>query len=498
MSLATVSTDSELRAAPRRDTSSRRGPGRGVRAGSRAAGWGKRRIRQLTIALALASCAPLPLAAAAPKRAPTPGVFQALRQALNADLRSAFAGASTQRGDRKSLENHLGERLFSDENLSLYRNQSCASCHDRDPIIDPTTGRPLPAAGFVDPDNILRGTPVSDGSVPGRFGRLNAPSAGYAAFSPPFHWDPTEALYVGGQFWNGRAATLADQAAQPFLNPVEMAMPSKAAVIDRLKENFSYRLIFWAVYRIDLAGADTTEEIDAAYTAMTGAVASFEFTRTFNQFTSKFDYYMAGLAAFTPQESLGLELFNGKAQCAACHISTPVKNADGTWSPALFTDFTYDNIGLPRNLDIPGDPEPDQGLGGRPDIAAVDPDGLEIGKHKVMSLRNIALTPPYGHNGVFSSLEQITHFYNTRDTLGQVPDNRDPGFGVTGWPLPEVAVNVNRDELGNLGLSAQEEAALVAFMKTLTDGYPYWGRDPRVPPGSPMPYRHRARHVTGG
>jgi cytochrome c peroxidase len=424
-----------------------------------------------------------PQPAAALKRFLSTSEFETIRRALQADLQRLQPRAKQSLDTPEIL---LGSRLYSDENLSLLRNQSCASCHQLTPAKN-QNGLPLPAAGFVDADNVERGSPVSDGSVQGRFGSLNAPSVGYAAFSPPFHWDTAEELYVGGQFWNGRASTLVEQAAGPFLNPNEMAMPSKSAVIDRLKANLSYRLLFWSIYKLDLTRLSPSD-IDAAYSAMTKAIAQFERTRRFSKFTSKFDYFMAGLTDLSQLERQGLELFNNKAGCAGCHISTPTKNQDGTWAPAMFTDFTYDNIGAPRNLNIPGNPEPDKGLGGRPDIIAADPQGLEVGKHKVMSLRNIAITPPYGHNGVFTTLEQITHFYNTRDTLGRVEDNHSPGFGVTGWPLPEVPHNVNADELGNLGLTAQEEAAVVAFMKTLTDGYPSWGRDPRVPSSASPPY----------
>jgi cytochrome c peroxidase len=87
----------------------------------------------------------------------------------------------------------------------------------------------------------------------------------------------------------------------------------------------------------------------------------------------------------------------------------------------------------------------------------------EMGKQKVPTLRNVDKRPyegfvkAYAHNGFFKSLEEIVHFYNTRD--------------VESWPPPEVAENVNTDELGNLELTAEEEAAVVAFMKTLSDGY---------------------------
>jgi len=220
---------------------------------------------------------------------------------------------------------------------------------------------------------------------------------------------------------------------------------------------------------------------------MTKAIASFEKTRQFNKFNSKFDFYLAGVIELSAPEKAGLDLFNGKAQCALCHISEPGIAPDGTPFPPLFTDFTYDNIGVPRNTRIPGSPQPDRGLGARSDIAAIAP-GTELGKHKVMSLRNIAVTAPYAHNGVFATLEQVTHFYNTRDTLGSVTSDQSSGFGVTGWPAPEVADNVNVDELGNLGLSSEEEAKVVAFLRTLTDDYPVWGKDPLVPKGTASPF----------
>jgi cytochrome c peroxidase len=167
---------------------------------------------------------------------------------------------------------------------------------------------------------------------------------------------------------------------------------------------------------------------------------------------------------------LGLALFNdeSKGKCSLCHLL----ETDGTDYP-LFTDFTYDNLGIPKNPDNPFYDMPrkwnpdganwiDPGLGGFLMSIGEDYEG-EWGKHKVPTLRNVDLRPydgfvkAYGHNGFFKSLEEITHFYNTRDTEE--------------WPDPEVPYNVNTGELGNLGLLADEEAAIVAFMKTLSDGY---------------------------
>lgn len=383
----------------------------------------------------------------------------------------------------------LGEALYFDVNLSLNRNQSCASCHD-------------PAFGFVDPDNVISGTPVSTGSDGASTGGLNAPSAAYAALSPFFHWNDVDGLYVGGQFWNGRANTLADQAAGPPLNPVEMAMPDKWAVVDRLRTSTApdpdYQTMFSEVYSIDLGAVavydpafDPTVEnyppgVLEAYDRMAKSIGEFEKTEQFTQFDSKYDYYLAGMVALTKQEEKGLKLFNGKGQCALCHLSAPTLATDGVSPfPPLFTDFTYDNLGVPQNVNIPGQPI-DLGLGARADIN----DPLQLGKHKVMSLRNIELTPPYGHNGVFQTLEQIVHFYNTRDALPAVCiDNNDPDFGISCWPAPEVLVNVNTAELGNLNLSPDHEADIVAFMKTLTDGWgPANGMPPLPrPPMPPMP-----------
>ncbi len=122
--------------------------------------------------------------------------------------------------------------------------------------------------------------------------------------------------------------------------------------------------------------------------------------------------------------------------------------------PPLFTDFTYDNLGIPKSEHrLLATNPPDLGLG----VAVGDIN--ENGKFKVMSLRNIHQTKPYGHNGFFKSLNDITHFYNTRDVETE------------GWAPPEYSATVNHDELGNLGLSDKDEKALVKFMKTLTDGY---------------------------
>jgi cytochrome c peroxidase len=345
----------------------------------------------------------------------------------------------------------LGGALYFDKNLSILRNQSCASCH-------------LPAAGFDDPESTL---PVSEGSIAGKFGDRNAPSSAYAAFAPKFAFDDVNSVYFGGQFWDGRVDNLAQQAAGPPTNPVEMAMPTEAAVVARLAENPAYVLAFKKVFSITLRKVMTDAEVLSAYNNMALAIGEFERTRPFNRFNSKFDFYLAGFPVLNEQEKSGLALFNGpKAKCSQCHPSDFTFDGANQQIPPLFTDFTYDNLGIPVNPEIArlmGLPslDPDLGLGKRKPG--------EEGKFKVMTLRNIAKTAPYGHNGYFKTLKDIVHFYNTRD-VKQCSSVTDPQPGVNCWPAPEVIENLNQAELGNLGLSPAEEADLVAFLMTLTDG----------------------------
>jgi cytochrome c peroxidase len=334
----------------------------------------------------------------------------------------------------------VGKLLYFDPNLSDPPGQSCASCHS-------------PEGGFADPD---RDVPVSRGVKSWLVGNRNSPSAAYASFSPEFHYDEQEKLYVGGQFWDGRAKNLIEQAKGPFLNPLEMNNKKEADVVEKVK-NSEYAVLFLQVF-----GQDAFTDTAKAYHAIAEAIAAFESSNEVNRFSSKYDYYLKkGASVFTDAEKRGLDLFNNKGKCAECHPSE--KSKDGK-SP-LFTDFTYDNLGTPRNSQNPfyklakefnpdGENFVDLGLGGFLKKAE------ENGKMKVPTLRNIELTAPYMHNGVFTTLKEVVDFYNTRDV-----DQK--------WGPPEVNANVNKEELGNLGLSAQEVEDLVAFLKTLTDGYVY-------------------------
>lgn len=348
-----------------------------------------------------------------------------------------------------TAKQQLGKLLYFDENLSTPAGQSCASCH-------------LPATAFVDPDFAM---PVSEGVIAGRFGGRNTPPASYAMFSQPFGWDPEEGMYMGGQFWDGRAADLVEQAKGPFLNPVEMNNPDKEAVVIKVFDNKTeYPALFKSVY--NLAAHTALRDVDKAYDLIADAIAAYEQSGELNKFTSKFDYYLAGEAELTADEAEGLALFNDprKGNCAACHPSTIL----GGEAAPLFTDFSYDNLGVPANLNIPyyNPASPDIGLAANPMVVIDGQADAEMGKFKVPSLRNIGVSWPYMHNGVFNTLDEVVDFYNTRDT-----DNK--------WPDPEVAANVNDTELGNLGLRDDEADKIVAFLMTLTDGYR------PVPPSAP-------------
>lgn len=330
----------------------------------------------------------------------------------------------------------LGHKIFFDTNLSNPPGQACSSCHD-------------PKTAFSDP---ILDLPVSRGVVEGKTGTINTPIVMYTAFIPAFHFNPEEGLFIGGQFLDGRESSLEAQAKKPFLNPDEMNNPDKASVIEKIRNALyvdEFKLVF---------GQDALDDVDKAYDYVAAALASFERSAILNPFTSKYDFYLTGVVKLSEQEERGLQLFEAenKGNCAACHPSRPV---DG--KPSLFTDFTYDNLGVPSNqkiLKIKGAEFVDIGLGktvkDNPNAEA----GADNGKFKVSSLRNIAKTAPYMHNGVFTSLKEVVDFYNTRDTDGK-------------WAKPEIAATMNTEELGDLGLSDQEVDDIVVFLRTLSDGY---------------------------
>ncbi|MBU2645992.1 cytochrome-c peroxidase [bacterium] len=337
-----------------------------------------------------------------------------------------------------STKERLGKLLFFEKSLSTPPGQDCSSCHS-------------PELAFADPITDL---PVSKGARAGVYGNRNDMTVSYSAFIPPLHFNKEEGLWMGGLFWDGRANTLAEQAKGPPLNPLEMANPDTLTIARKLRA-LSYAALFNEVY-----GPDALSDTDTAYNNMADAIEAYEKTSEVSPFSSKYDFWLRGEAELSEQELRGLKIFEAedKGNCAACHPSRPAK--DG--SPPLFTDFTYDNLGTPRNPEnpfysLPKELNPDGFSFVDLGLGATVKDPAQNGKFRVPTLRNVAVTPPYMHNGAFKTLFSLMAFYNTRD--------------VSKWPAPEVAENVNREELGNLGLTNLELEDLVAFMKTLTDGW---------------------------
>ena len=394
-------------------------------------------------------------------------------------LPAAGAGAA-----ELTSQEALGKSIFFDQNLSINGNQSCAACHG-------------PAAGWTGPDEAINAAgAVYEGSIAGRFGNRKPPSSAYATPSPILHFvtDKKEALFIGGNFWDGRAtgnrlgSPAAEQALGPFLNPLEQALPSAAEVVGKICES-AYSDQFKAVCSPMAAGAACVpENLAAAYDCVGLSVAAFEGSSEVNQYSSKYDAYLASKAELTHQERLGLNLFRSKGKCANCHVLDPGPNGE----PPLLTDFTFDNLGLPRNPDNPFYNQPqfnpqgaawiDLGLGhflsSRMDYERFA--AASNGKQKVPTLRNVDKRPggdfvkAYGHNGYFKSLWQIVHFYNTRDAKPPCASDLTPvedALAQGCWPRAEVPVNVNTRELGNLHLTRAQEDAIVAFMKTLSDGF---------------------------
>ncbi len=389
------------------------------------------------------------------------------------------AGAAADRADEGTdgeLQ-QLGQQLFHDPSLSLTRTQSCASCHQESTAF----------SGNNRADDPL--FPVAAGDRPELLGARNVPTAMYMSFSPPFGFvqdeESGEPVPAGGQFWDGRAADLAAQAAAPFLNPREMAMPDERSVIERVQDA-SYAALFRRVF-----GADALDDADRAYAQLTQAIAAYEDTDAFHPFSSKFDAMLRGEVELDEHEQHGFELFKDPEQgnCIACHAGDDSSSDPHDW---LFTDFTYDNLGVPRNREIPDNVDPehhDLGLCKQPGIAQKVPDAVGdkgafvaglCGAFKVPTLRNVARTAPYMHNGYFAKLRDVVEFYVTRDTQPDKWYPRAADGSLDKWnDLPaEYKANVNTEEVpydrqpGQAArLSPAEIDDVVAFLRTLSDGW---------------------------
>jgi cytochrome c peroxidase len=414
----------------------------------------------------------------------------------------------------------LGKLLLYDKQLSVNRNQACAFCH-------------MPETGFTGPVSELnRTTGAYPGSVRTRFSDRKPQSHAYAPLAPVLHFNPGRGDLVGGNFWDMRATgrrlgnPAAEQAQGPPTNPVEMGLCDIACAVYRAAQR-PYRALFervWGEQAFAIAWPNDVAQVcdrpgpppphdptpvhlsdpdrgraGTTFDQMAQSIAGYEASAEATSFTSKFDAVLAGKAQFTPEEQLGYDLFRGKAQCNACHRD------GGPGEDPLFTDFTASNIGTPANPRLPFYTEnrPDaQGYVANPQGPAFVDGGVgsflshghqlsnpspvdsrwrrlapdNQARMQVPTLRNVDKRPSpefvkaFGHNGYFTSLKSIVHFYNTRDVLPRCQP-RDPGEGTTCWPPPESTDNMNTTRVGSLGLSEADEDAIVRFMQTLTDGF---------------------------
>ncbi len=426
--------------------------------------------------------------------------LEASENASLAEMRSGMASM-----DRYQRNKLLGRLLLEDRNLSVNRNTACLLCHSSD-------------TGYTGPSPAVNSTTVAyPGSVRTRHGQRRPQSYSYAPFAPLLHYNSLTGDFIGGNFWDMRATGLdlanaaASQAQGPPLDPDEMGFRDPACVVYRMSQR-PYRPLFemvWGAGALDYpwpkdaaAVCDTVwngegktcnqdprgssclqlapEEraaVNRAYNEFALSIAVNEASDEASPFTSKFDHFLAGAVKLSPAEQAGMELFNGKARCHECHISSGTQ--------PLFTDFTADNLGVPANPDVPPGPhKPDRGVGAFLADRDANPNYAEwskyapqyMGKFQAPTLRNVDMRPypgfvkAYMHNGYFKSLKEVVHFYNTRDALPRCKQG-DPGEKVTCWPAPDVPENVNKTQVGNLGLTDAQEDGIVAFLKTLTDGH---------------------------
>ncbi len=372
---------------------------------------------------------------------------------------SSSASTNAAAADTMSAAALLGEKIFRDTSLSASGRLACITCHDA------ALGHASPfttAVAFGGPNMDQPGTRVP-------------PALNYLRYNSAFHF-AADGTPTGGFTWDGRANTLADQARVPFLADNEMANPDVASVAAKLRAA-SYAEEFKAAFGANIF-ADPAATFDRAVFALERYQRE---DPDFAPFSSKFDAFTAGKAKLTDQELRGLALFNrgDKGNCTACHPSTKPANAPA----ALFTDFTFDSLGVPRNNTIAANADAsyfDLGLCGpaRADLAGRSD---LCGAFKVPSLRNVGLRKRFFHNGQFDSLEQVVRFYVTRDTNADQWYPLDPllGTAISYNDIPDaqrgnvntLEVPYNRHAGDAPALNAAEIQDLVAFLRTLSDGY---------------------------
>ncbi len=398
-----------------------------------------------------------------------------------------------------SLAARLGKSLFFDKTLSASGNMACSTCHD-----------PEHAYGPPNDLAVQLGGPKLD-----QPGTRAAPSLRYKEYTPAYadlldNPDGISAPGPGGGFtWDGRTNTLAEQAKLPLFSPVEMANANAAEVVNKVLAA-AYAPLFQQVF-----SGDAKAKPDAALNAVVAALQAFQLEdRSFHPYTSKFDLHAGNKIGgdFTAAETRGIKVFSDpkKGNCFSCHYQGPGING----SSGLYTDFSYEAIGVPRNRELSANSNEeyfDLGICGpaREDHAPQsDADRKFCGLFKTPTLRNLRERKAFFHNGVLHSLEQVIRFYNTRDTHPELwyptvggkakakPDANFPAYGLittqyTGGKVQKYddlpgrfvanidpQMPLDKRKAGSAPpLSEQEIRDLICFLGTLEDGY--------VPPATP-------------
>ena len=389
----------------------------------------------------------------------------------------------------------LGKQVFFDASLSSSGRLSCASCHSPAHFYGPPNAQPVMFGGpdltrpgvravptlmylATQPNFSIGPDPAGESDTLPTLPQLAAKATGAARVTKTAQSTMQAAANLvpqGGLFWDGRADTLQQQAMGPLLNPFEMDGGSIARVAAKLR-TASYAGSF-----VQLFGANILDEPQMLVSEAMFAVARYQVEdESFHPFSSKYDAWLEGKVRLTRAEMRGYLLFNNpaKGDCAACHLDQP--SPDG--QPPLFTDHQYEALGVPRNLALAANTNPDyfdEGICGpyRTDLAKQT---QYCGMFLTPTLRNTATRQVFFHNGIYHSLKQVLDFYDFRDTApariypkaadGTVEKFND--LPQQFWSNIDTSDPPFNRQLGEAPvLTSREVREIIAFLKTLTDGY---------------------------
>jgi cytochrome c peroxidase len=387
----------------------------------------------------------------------------------------------------------IGREIFFDTSLSSSGKMACASCHSPDHAYGPPNEGPVMLGGpeltlpgmravpsltylerqlefSIGPDdsrseNVDLAQQAEAGKTAARVEKTATQTAQSAVNIVP----------QGGLFWDGRASTLQIQAAGPLLDPREMDGGSLDIIAEKLLKA-PYVKGFAQLFGENIFKNKPLLVAEAMF-----AVGRYQYEEpSFHPYNSKYDYWLEGKARLSEAEMRGLRLFNDpeKANCAGCHTSQPSREG----FPPRFTDTQYEALGGPRNLALADTKDPnyfDLGVCGpiRKDIAEQT---QFCGMFKTPTLRNTALRRTFMHNGVYHTLQEVMDFYNFRDTNPEKVYPLSPEGKVQKYNDIPAQYHANVDvadppfnrHLGDApAMTDQDEADIIAFLKTLNDGY---------------------------